>query len=145
MLISINSTCIVSSVRLHVVVAQGSEDFMCPFPNPLHLMSLENAKHALGDGVPLGALSVFEPLGGILSANLPVIYLIFANAYRKLKSFSAGFSSRSKLAPASEGSSRFRIAENSDRSGEKWIELPRSNHSVESKASENSMYMTRSR
>ena len=140
-----NSTCIVSSVRLHVVIAQGSTDFMCQlqFLNPPAAPA--KADKCVGDGVPLGALSVFEPLGGILSANLPVIYLLFANAFRTLKkSFSGGFSSSLKLAPSSQGSSKLRTRGASDKSAEKstWIELPRSDRSIVSKPSEYSVDMT---
>lgn len=42
------------------------------------------ANSTLGDGVPLGIMSVFEPLGGILSANLPITYVLFANSFRKI-------------------------------------------------------------
>ena len=109
------------------------------------LSTFRYADYAIGDGVPLGALSVFEPLGGILSANLPVMYLLFANAIRTLKkSFSGGFSSSLKLAPSSQGSSKFKTPEGGDKSAEKstWIELPRSNRSLESRPSEYSVDMT---
>jgi hypothetical protein len=48
-------TCVVSSVRLTVVLGHASPDFTWTF-------------------VPLGAYSVFEPLGGILCTNLPIIW-----------------------------------------------------------------------
>jgi hypothetical protein len=50
-----NRTCIVSSIRLTVVLGRGSPDFTWYY-------------------VPLGAYSVFEPLGGILCTNLPIIW-----------------------------------------------------------------------
>lgn len=45
----------VSSIRLTVVLGRGSADFTWYY-------------------VPLGAYSVFEPLGGILCTNLPIIW-----------------------------------------------------------------------
>jgi hypothetical protein len=48
-------TCIVSSIRLTVVLGRGSPDFTWYY-------------------VPLGAYSVFEPLGGILCTNIPIIW-----------------------------------------------------------------------
>ncbi|KAH5377370.1 hypothetical protein HBI81_036470 [Parastagonospora nodorum] len=49
------ATCIVSSIRLTVVLGRGSPDFTWYY-------------------VPLGAYSVFEPLGGILCTNIPIIW-----------------------------------------------------------------------
>lgn len=51
-------TCVVSSIRLTVVLGRGSADFTWYY-------------------VPLGAYSVFEPLGGILCTNLPIIWHMF--------------------------------------------------------------------
>lgn len=48
-------TCVVSSLRLTVVLGHGSANFTWYY-------------------VPLGAYSVFEPLGGILCTNLPIIW-----------------------------------------------------------------------
>ena len=48
-------TCVVSSLRLTVVLGHGSLNFTWYY-------------------VPLGAYSVFEPLGGILCTNLPIIW-----------------------------------------------------------------------
>ena len=94
-----------------------------------------------GDGIPLGAMSVFEPLGGILSANLPIIYILFANSFRKLKkSFSETFSGSAKLVPFSQGSSRFRTREDSGRSAERWIKLPKANASTESRPNDYTMH-----
>lgn len=52
------ATCVVSSIRLTVVLGRGSADFTWYY-------------------VPLGAYSVFEPLGGILCTNLPIIWHMF--------------------------------------------------------------------
>ncbi|KAF2633312.1 hypothetical protein BU25DRAFT_426887 [Macroventuria anomochaeta] len=49
------ATCVVSSLRLTVVLGHGSPNFTWYY-------------------VPLGAYSVFEPLGGILCTNLPIIW-----------------------------------------------------------------------
>jgi hypothetical protein len=48
-------TCVVSSIRLTVVLGRGSPDFTWYY-------------------VPLGAYSVFEPLGGILCTNIPIVW-----------------------------------------------------------------------
>jgi len=52
------ATCVVSSIRLTVVLGRGNPDFTWYY-------------------VPLGAYSVFEPLGGILCTNLPIVWHIF--------------------------------------------------------------------
>lgn len=68
-------------------------------------------------------MSVFEPLGGILSANLPITYVLFANSFRSLRNtFSSTFSGhlkpRGQLSPNS--SNRFgRVQDVEDR----WIQL----------------------
>ncbi|KAF2128865.1 hypothetical protein P153DRAFT_376229 [Dothidotthia symphoricarpi CBS 119687] len=49
------ATCITSSIRLTVVLGHGYPDFTWSY-------------------VPLGAYSVFEPLGGILCTNIPIIW-----------------------------------------------------------------------
>jgi hypothetical protein len=49
------ATCVVSSLRLTVVLGHGSPNFTWYY-------------------VPLGAYSVFEPLGGILCTNIPIIW-----------------------------------------------------------------------
>ncbi|KAF2744504.1 hypothetical protein M011DRAFT_378270, partial [Sporormia fimetaria CBS 119925] len=49
------ATCIVSAIRLTVVLGHGDPDFTWSY-------------------VPLGAYSAFEPLGGILCTNLPIIW-----------------------------------------------------------------------
>lgn len=59
-----HSTCVVSSIRLTVVLGHGNPDFTWYY-------------------VPLGAYSVFEPLGGILCTNLPIIWHIFRKRNRK--------------------------------------------------------------
>ncbi|GKZ23063.1 hypothetical protein AbraIFM66951_008995 [Aspergillus brasiliensis] len=60
------ATCAISAARLTVVVTQGSSDYTWA-------------------GVPLGILSAWEPLGGILCANLPVIYKSLAAVFRSIK------------------------------------------------------------
>ncbi|KAL3455772.1 hypothetical protein BJX64DRAFT_294731 [Aspergillus heterothallicus] len=64
------ATCAVSAARLSVVVSQGSPDFTY-------------------EGVSLGILSVWEPLGGILCANLPICYKPLASGFRKAMGLSA--------------------------------------------------------
>ncbi|KAK9619045.1 hypothetical protein V6Z94_006064 [Aspergillus fumigatus] len=68
-------TCAISAARLSVVVAQGSSDFTW-------------------DGVPLGILSAWEPLGGIFCANLPVIYRAVVTMLWNLKRLAPGRPSR---------------------------------------------------
>ncbi|KAJ5331241.1 hypothetical protein N7476_001024 [Penicillium atrosanguineum] len=60
-------TCAISIARLTVVVSQGSTDFTWT-------------------GVPLGILSVYEPLGGILCANLPFLYKHATSVLKKVVS-----------------------------------------------------------
>ncbi|GCB17918.1 hypothetical protein AAWM_00803 [Aspergillus awamori] len=60
------ATCAISAARLTVVVTQGSSDYTWA-------------------GVPLGILSAWEPLGGILCANLPIIYKSLAAVLRSIK------------------------------------------------------------
>ncbi|PWY69207.1 integral membrane protein PTH11-like protein [Aspergillus sclerotioniger CBS 115572] len=60
------ATCAISAARLTVVVTQGSSDYTWA-------------------GVPLGILSAWEPLGGILCANLPVIYKSLASIFHSIK------------------------------------------------------------
>ncbi|PYH87986.1 hypothetical protein BO71DRAFT_436202 [Aspergillus ellipticus CBS 707.79] len=60
------ATCAISAARLTVVVTQGSTDYTWA-------------------GVPLGILSAWEPLGGILCANLPLIYKSLAALFIGLK------------------------------------------------------------
>ncbi|KAL4739345.1 hypothetical protein BDV11DRAFT_170142 [Aspergillus similis] len=74
------ATCSVSAARLSVVVSQGSADFTWA-------------------GVPLGILSVWEPLGGILCANLPISHKLFSSAIRKVTGRTS--SERSRLSPTS--------------------------------------------
>ncbi|KAL3474063.1 hypothetical protein BJX99DRAFT_271916 [Aspergillus californicus] len=77
------ATCGISAARLSVVVSQGSSDFTCD--------------------VPLGILSVWEPLGGILCANLPITYKPLSTAFRKVTGLSSSDTSPdiSKRSPRS--------------------------------------------
>ena len=104
--------CIISAVRLKFAVTQGSPDFTCKFCIFL-LLSLSFfistaascffkktsltfyfffSRHQ-GEGVPLGALSAFEPMSGILCANLPLIYHLFTKTMHRFKSFRSMLSS----------------------------------------------------
>lgn len=97
-------TCIISSVRISVVVAQGSTDFTWV-------------------GVPLGIMSVFEPLGGILSANLPITYSLFANSFRKVRNTISGpLSGHLKHRGRLSQSSNNRFARGQD-AEDRWIQL----------------------
>lgn len=86
-------TCIVSSIRLTVVLGHGDPDFTWSY-------------------VPLGAYSVFEPLGGILSTNLPIIWHMWRKRGPLLPGSSAFKSGKSSTAtPGSGGSRPSRIAQ----------------------------------
>jgi hypothetical protein len=64
-------TCVISSIRLTVVLGRGNPDFTWYY-------------------VPLGAYSVFEPLGGILCTNLPIIWHIFRKRKPGLPHYNSG-------------------------------------------------------
>ncbi|KAF2179019.1 hypothetical protein K469DRAFT_731295 [Zopfia rhizophila CBS 207.26] len=81
------ATCIVSSIRLTVVLGHGDPDFTW-------------------STVPLGAYSVFEPLGGILCTNLPIIWHMWRKRRPLLPGSSAFKSHHSSTTAPSSGSSR---------------------------------------
>ncbi|KAH7392801.1 hypothetical protein BKA66DRAFT_456896 [Pyrenochaeta sp. MPI-SDFR-AT-0127] len=83
------ATCVVSSIRLTVVLGRGSADFTWYY-------------------VPLGAYSVFEPLGGILCTNLPIIWHMFRK--RKAMNASALKSHTNSNSTPTVGSRRSRFA-----------------------------------
>jgi hypothetical protein len=94
-LIHETSTCIVSAIRLTVVLGHGYADFTWSY-------------------VPLGAYSAFEPLGGILCTNLPIVWHMWRKQ-RKPEALLPGSSLfRSKhssfTTPSSHKSRRNRIA-----------------------------------
>ncbi|KAJ4347973.1 uncharacterized protein N0V89_009345 [Didymosphaeria variabile] len=89
------ATCIVSAIRLTVVLGHGYADFTWSY-------------------VPLGAYSAFEPLGGILCTNLPIIWHMWRK-HRKSEALLPGsslFKSKhsSAATPSSRESRRSRIA-----------------------------------
>ncbi|KAL5386659.1 hypothetical protein DPSP01_004023 [Paraphaeosphaeria sporulosa] len=89
------ATCVVSAIRLTVVLGHGYADFTWSY-------------------VPLGAYSAFEPLGGILCTNLPIIWHMWRKQ-RKSEALLPGSSLfRSKhssaVTPSSHESRRSRIA-----------------------------------
>lgn len=88
----LNRTCIVSSIRLTVVLGHGYSDFTWSY-------------------VPLGAYSAFEPLGGILCTNLPIIWHMWRKR-RPLLPGSSAFKSQhtSTATPGSGASRRSRLA-----------------------------------
>ncbi|CAO2648599.1 Nn.00g078660.m01.CDS01 [Neocucurbitaria sp. VM-36] len=86
------ATCVVSSIRLTVVLGRGSADFTWYY-------------------VPLGAYSVFEPLGGILCTNLPIIWHMFRKRKAAMINASAFKTHNSNSTPTiSSRRSRFAIA-----------------------------------
>ncbi|KAI1097940.1 hypothetical protein F4804DRAFT_145547 [Jackrogersella minutella] len=70
-------TCAISAARLSVVVSVGSEDITWR-------------------EVPLGILSAWEPCGGILCANLPLIYRALVRGIKQIRSTVRTSRSRSR-------------------------------------------------
>lgn len=83
----LNRTCIVSAIRLTVVLGHGDPDFTWSY-------------------VPLGAYSAFEPLGGILCTNLPIIWHMWRKQRPLLPGSSAFKSPPSSTATPGSGESR---------------------------------------
>ncbi|RAK99372.1 integral membrane PTH11-like protein [Aspergillus ibericus CBS 121593] len=108
-------TCGISAARLAFVFAQTSSD-------------------VTWDGVELGVLSGFESLGGILCANLPIIYRLFKQAAQKVTSRTGGSSSAPRLQYGRESKSfasrsRPRRHRLSETLSEQWIQLQNGNSS----------------
>ena len=85
---------------------------------------------------------MFEPMAGILSANLPITYVLFANSFRKLAdNISSTFGSSKPLARFSQGWSNKmgsgrsnKMSSGRDDSKERWIQLdPKASWSTDSK------------
>ncbi|KAL2850188.1 hypothetical protein BJY01DRAFT_136012 [Aspergillus pseudoustus] len=77
------ATCGVSAARLNVLVTRGSSDFTYA-------------------SVPLRILSVWEPLGGILCANLPICHKLIWGAIRRVTGHSSSSPSGSASTDLSE-------------------------------------------
>ncbi|KAI8943493.1 hypothetical protein NX059_001495 [Plenodomus lindquistii] len=84
-------TCVVSSIRLTIILGRSSPDFTWYY-------------------VPLGAYSVFEPLGGILATNLPIIWHMFRKRNAHLQGISAVKSHSNSGTTPTIGSRRSRFA-----------------------------------
>ncbi|GLB08187.1 hypothetical protein AtubIFM57258_004075 [Aspergillus tubingensis] len=111
-------TCGISAARLAFVFAESSSDITW-------------------DGVDLGVLSGFESLGGILCANLPIIYRLFRQAAQKVTSRTGGSSSLPHLQYGRESKtftsrSRPRRHRLSETLNEQWIQLQNGNSSNDS-------------
>ncbi|GLA22162.1 hypothetical protein AnigIFM63604_000125 [Aspergillus niger] len=114
-------TCGISAARLAFVFAESSSDITW-------------------DGVDLGVLSGFESLGGILCANLPIIYRLFRQAAQKVTSRTGGSSSIPHLQYGRESKnftsrSRPRRHRLSETLNEQWIQLQNGNSSNDSHVS----------
>ncbi|PYH58661.1 integral membrane PTH11-like protein [Aspergillus niger CBS 101883] len=114
-------TCGISAARLAFVFAESSSDITW-------------------DGVDLGVLSGFESLGGILCANLPIIYRLFRQAAQKVTSRTGGSSSHPHLHYGRESKnftsrSRPRRHRLSETLNEQWIQLQNGNSSNDSHVS----------
>ncbi|KAF7590880.1 hypothetical protein BBP40_002294 [Aspergillus hancockii] len=111
-------TCGISAARLAYVVAQGSADITW-------------------EGVPLGVLSAFESLGGVLCANLPIIYRLFRTAAQKITSSASRSRSRPKASNLQYGydtkaygtKSHARQHRRSETDSERWIHASSSSES----------------
>lgn len=84
------ATCVVSAMRLTVVLGHGYADFTWSY-------------------VPLGAYSAFEPLGGLLCTNLPIIWHMWRKRRADLPTAKRSYGS-STASPASAQSKRSRFA-----------------------------------
>ncbi|KAI0173307.1 hypothetical protein GGR52DRAFT_380592 [Hypoxylon sp. FL1284] len=71
-------TCALSAARLSVVFSVGSDDITW-------------------SEVPLGILSAWEPCGGILCANLPLVYRVMAKGITQIRSTVKSTRSRSRI------------------------------------------------
>lgn len=80
-------TCVISGFRLTVVLGHGDPDFTWYY-------------------VPLGAFSAFEPLGGILCTNLPIIWHMWRKRNPILPGSSAFKSHHTSTATPGSGKSR---------------------------------------
>ncbi|PYH97523.1 integral membrane PTH11-like protein [Aspergillus ellipticus CBS 707.79] len=102
-------TCGISAARLAFVFAQSSSDITW-------------------DGVDLGVLSAFESFGGILCANLPIIYRIFKQAAQKVSSGGSSAPKTTRVQYGRESTnyasrSRPRRTRLSETFSEQWIQL----------------------
>lgn len=77
---------------------------------------------------------MFEPLGGILSANLPITYVLFANSFRKVRNTVSGtLSGHLKPRGPLSQSPKNRFGRGQDVE-DRWIQLdPQTDWSTESK------------
>ena len=90
----------------------------------------------IGEGVPLGILSAFESLGGVLCANLPIIYRLFKTAAQKISSSVSGQKSKgSNLQYAYDsrayGSKSHGRQNRRSTDSERWIQMPNESDSTE--------------
>ncbi|KAM5376951.1 hypothetical protein ACJZ2D_005295 [Fusarium nematophilum] len=83
-------TCAISAARLTFIVGVGAEDFTCkapsasPEPGPLASCCYANPAYE-GTMASLGIMSAWEPCGGILCANLPMVYRSVKDMFRTVK------------------------------------------------------------
>lgn len=107
--------CAISAARLRFVFANASTDITCEsyvnqFP--------DDADGVQGDAVPMGILSAWEPCGGILCANLPMVYGMLSSRIRMSR---IRHSTAHTDPEHSFGSSRGRASKGSFSQG--WIHL----------------------
>lgn len=83
----------------------GGKSCSCDFPD---------------DGVPFALLSTYEMLGGIMCANLPVIYKLLRRAFRGVHSAT---SPETRSIRAEHSPEHFRLSENNDGDPAGWTPL----------------------
>lgn len=87
-------TCAISAVRLKYIFGVADPDFSCKFisflPPADFLASTQSTgidfRFDSGHGVSIGLLSMWEACGGILCANLPLVYRPIMNGISSLRS-----------------------------------------------------------
>lgn len=80
-------TCVISAARLGFVFAVGTGDITCKIHRPA---VPEESLPSTGWGGPLAVLSCWEPCGGVLCANLPIIYKSFVQIVKQVGSTVGG-------------------------------------------------------
>lgn len=72
------------------------------------------------DGVPFALLSAYEILGGIMCANLPIIYKLLRRAFRRVHTAT---SLEARSIPAEHSHGHFWLPENNDDDPSGWTRL----------------------
>lgn len=78
------------------------------------------------DGVPFALLSTYEMLGGIMCANLPIIFKLLHRTFRAVHSAT---SQEARSIPAEHSHEPVRLSENTDGHPAGWTPLPNNYYS----------------